>query len=101
MQGFRGTHIHRLRTNASLIFGSEFRQEWFMSKYDRESNKTLQGLLGAHMSKEGKKYKFLAPIFFPEYDTSRTDELFLNPAFARVSSCFIRYFYGLLISLRL
>ena len=85
MRKHRGTHVYRLRTNASLIFGPEFPQEWFKPTYDRGSNKTLQGLLGAQMTREGKGYKFLPPILFPEFDTSRVDDALLNPVLTRVS----------------
>ena len=79
---FRGRHVHRVRSNASLIFGPEFNQEWFLGGYDRGSNEMLQGLLGV---KPSKGYPVIAPILFPNCDTSRMDEIFLNPALAKAS----------------
>ena len=84
MSSTRSSHINRLQTHASLIFGSGFEQDWFTSKYKRGSIEKLQELLGANVTSKGKKYPLLPPILFPNGSRSKKD-IFLNPALVRVS----------------
>ena len=84
MAASRSWHISRLRGSGSLIFGPGFEQNWFPSKVDRGSNKTLQDLLGAQAPPMGKKYALLLPVLFPSGSSNKRD-IFLNPALIKVS----------------
>ena len=83
MQTVRGSHIHRVRLVASTIFGHGFAQEWFLSKYDRNSLPEFQKLLGVTATPGGKKYPLLPPILYPNGSLDK-NALFLNPALAKV-----------------
>jgi hypothetical protein len=83
MVAARSSHINRLRSHGTLIFGPGFDVEWFPSKFNRGSIEKLQDLLGAHESPVGKKYDFLPPILFPNGSTKKS-EVFLNPALVKV-----------------
>jgi hypothetical protein len=82
-RNIRGSHILNLRWSGVLIFGTEFKQEWFASKFDRGSITKLQELLGANPVNGGKTYSIFPPILFPEGST-RNQDIFLNPALAKV-----------------
>jgi hypothetical protein len=84
MQTLRSSHVNRLRSNGSMIFGPGFEQQWFPSKFNRESIEMFQDLLGVHMTSMGKKYPLLPPIFYPNESQSKRD-VFLNPALVNVS----------------
>jgi hypothetical protein len=90
MNGTRSTHLHRIRTHASQILGAGFDQGWFATRYNRESVEKLQTLSGAYMAPDGKKYRLLAPILYPE--TQRSKDIFLNPALIRVGFLFYQVF---------
>ena len=83
MTSGRSSHINQLQANTSLIFGPEFDQTWFPSKFNRGSIEKFQYLLGAQMTPEGKKYPLLPPILFPDGPQNKKD-VFLNPALVRV-----------------
>jgi hypothetical protein len=87
MSSARSSHINRLRSNGSVIFGPGFEQPWFASKFNRGSIEMFQELIGAHMTSKGKTYLFFPPILFPEGSKSKRD-VFLNPALVRVSIFF-------------
>jgi hypothetical protein len=83
MQTARASHIHCIRLVGSTIFGPGFQQEWFTSKYDRNTLPEFQELLGAMITSGGKKYLLLPPVLFPN-GLSDKDALFLNPVLAKV-----------------
>jgi hypothetical protein len=91
MQTIRLSHVNRLRNNGAMIFGPGFEQQWFPSKFDRETIEKFQDLLGAHMTPRGKKYPLLPPIFYPNGSQSKRD-VFLNPALVKVSHSSHRVF---------
>jgi len=74
-----------------LIFGKNFEQEWFQSKFKgRGGIKKLQELVGATEGPNGTKtYRLLPPVLFPEGSTRKQD-VFLNPALIKVSDPFSR-----------
>jgi hypothetical protein len=84
MGASRASHVRRLRVHAAQIFGSGFEQAWFGTKYARGSVEKLQGLSGAHVTPQGKKYRLLALVLFPEGSSNKKD-IFLNPALVNVS----------------
>ena len=83
MQTVRGSHIHRVHLVASTIFGHGFAQEWFLSKYDRNSLPEFQKLLGVTATPGGKKYPLLPLILYPNGSLDK-NALFLNPVLAKV-----------------
>lgn len=89
MSSVRSSQINRVRNNASLIFGSEFPQDWFLSRFNRGSIQEFQKLLGAYMTTAGKKYPLFPPILFPDESQNKSD-LFLNPVIVKVSTFFYR-----------
>jgi hypothetical protein len=91
MGGTRSTHINRLRVHAVKIFGKGFELDWFATSHNRESEKTLQVLAGAHMTAQGKKYRLLPPVLYPPGPEKKKD-IFLNPAIATVSTLFYQVF---------
>lgn len=91
MGAARSSHMNRVRTHVHQIFGPQFEQKWFATKYDRGSVDILQGLSGAYITPQGKKYRLLPPILFPDGSQSKKD-VFLNPALVRVSFSFYRIF---------
>ena len=66
-----------------MIFGPDFKQDWFTSKFDRAPITKLQELLGVNPVKGGKTYSLFPPALFPEGPT-RPQDVFLNPALAKV-----------------
>lgn len=89
MAAARSSHISRLRSTATLIFGPEFDPNWFPSKFDRSSVKELETLLGLKVTPQGKKYPLLPPILFPTPAKNARD-IFLNPVLVKVN---IFYYY--------
>ena len=95
MSTARSSHVNRLRGCASLIFGPEFDQNWFITKFDRQSVEKLQELLGVQPTGQGRKYSLLPPILYPNSSMKKKD-LFLNPALVNVSNpsyhvCYVVY----------
>ena len=86
MSTIRSSHINRLRSHGSMIFGREFEQALFPSRFDRGSIAKFQELLGVRATPVGKKYPLLPPILFPNGSTSKARDIFLNPALVRVST---------------
>ena len=84
LTGLRGTHISTLRLCGRLIFGTDFQQEWFPSKFNgRGDIEMLQRLVTEE--KDGKKaYPLFPPILYPE-GSARKRDVFLNPALINVS----------------
>lgn len=66
-----------------MIFNGDFKQEWFSTKFDRNSLPGFQELLGVTITTEGKKYPLLPPILFRNGSKDK-EGLFLNPALVRV-----------------
>ena len=83
MSATRSSHIHRLRQWGPSIFGVGFLQEWFHTKFDRNSLPEFQKLLGVKITSEGKKYPLLPPILYRDGSPDK-DALFLNPALVKV-----------------
>lgn len=100
MSATRSSHVNRLRDKAGVIFGPEFTQGWFNTRFDRGSIDKLQDLLGAHATPKGKKYALLPPIFFPFPSRINKKDIFLNPALVGVSSSITRSLRSILIEHR-
>ena len=86
MSATRGSHIHRLRTVASVIFG--FDAEFFTLDFDRSKVMEFQALLGVKDTPKGKRYPMLPPILFLDGSSANPSQLFLNPALIKVSVYF-------------
>ena len=84
MGSVRATEVHRLRSKAGVIFGPEFKQTWFATKYKRVTVDKLQVSSGAYITTKGKKYRLLPPVLFPDTSENKKD-VFLNPALVKAS----------------
>jgi len=86
MGASRSSHIFRLRSIASKIFG--FGADFFDSKYDRSTVPQFQILLGVKDTPKGKRYPLLPPILYPDGFNMDPRQIFLNPALVKVGFCF-------------
>jgi hypothetical protein len=86
MQSFRSTSVCTLRAKAPLIFGSDFKAEWFPTQFNRASVLKLQEALGVKSTPQGKKYHPFPPILYPGCSAERKLDIFLAPALINVSN---------------
>ena len=86
MSAARGSHVHRLRTVASVIFG--FDAKFFTSDFDCSKVTEFQVLLRVKDMPKGKWYPMLPPILFLDGGSANPGQLFLNPALIKVSVYF-------------
>ena len=88
MGGARSSHINRLRNNAGEIFGPEFPQKWFATRFKRATVPKLQDFSGVKDTLGGKEYPVFPPILFPNGIENKKD-VFLNPALVNVSILYL------------
>lgn len=88
MGSIRSSKLNVVRTNASLIFGAPFKQEWFVTNYDRTSEQILVNLSGTKIVRGAFAYDPFPPILFPDGNTKNKKDVFMNPVLVRVCYMF-------------
>lgn len=88
MGSVRSSKLNVVRTNASLIFGASFKQDWFVTNYDRTKEPILVKLSGAKVTRGAFAYDPFPPILFPDSPKKNEKDVFMNPVLIRVSHSF-------------
>ena len=88
MGSIRSSKLNVVRTNASLIFGAPFKQDWFVTNYDRTKEEVLVKLSGAKVTRGAFTYDPFPPILFPDGNKKTEKVVFMNPVLIRVGYLF-------------
>ena len=77
MGSIRSSKLNVVRTNASLIFGAPFKQDWFVTNYDRTKEEVLVKLSGAKVTRGAFTYDPFPPILFPDGNKKTEKDVFI------------------------